>query len=214
MLGRRLEWLGHDTPFARIRLAHQYETLSAAEQQLSGLSARLSLPEALCPLVVGIAGYGTVSRGAQEILGRLQPEVVDPHELAALVARSSPPTDRVFKVVFEERHMVEPVDPSASFDLQTYYDHPEGFRSKFEAHVRSLTALVNAIFWTEAYPRLLTNRFLRDWFEEDPGPRLRVVGDISCDIDGSVQCTTHATTPGQPAYVYEPVSGSNRLMPS
>ncbi len=207
VLGRRLAWLGYDTPLAQVSPAHQYESLAAAEAQLSGLAAALALPAALCPFVVGFAGYGNVSRGAQEIFDRLRPETVEPEELAALVTRSSPPRDRLFKVVFEERHLVQPDDPAEPFRLQTYYDHPERFRSRFEAHARNLSALVNAIYWTDAYPRLITNRFLCEWFREDPNPRLKVVGDISCDVEGSVQCTTHATTPGRPAYVYEPVSG-------
>src|SRR6185295_840605 len=33
-------------------------------------------------------------------------------------------------------------------------------------------------------------------------PRLRVIGDISCDIDGSVECTVHATEPGDPIYTF------------
>ena len=102
---------------------------------------------------------------------------------------------------------MQPNDPAEPFQLQTYYDHPDRYRSQFESHARNLTVLINAIYWTEAYPRLLTNRFLGEWFQEDPNPRLKIVGDISCDIEGSVQCTTHATTPGQPSYVYEPVSG-------
>lgn len=207
VLGRRLAWLGHDTPLAQVKLAHQYESLAAAEAQLTGLPA-VDLPPELGPFVVGFAGYGNVSLGAQEVFDWLRPETVPPEELAALAARSCPPTDRMFKVVFEERHLVQPRDPAEPFQLQTYYDHPERFRPQFEAHARNLTALINAIYWTDAYPRLLTNRFLREWFQEDPNPRLKVVGDISCDIEGSVQCTTHATTPARPSYVYEPVSGS------
>ena len=38
-------------------------------------------------------------------------------------------------------------------------------------------------------------------------PKLRVIGDISCDPDGSIQCTVKPTDPGHPLYVYEPASG-------
>jgi alpha-aminoadipic semialdehyde synthase len=33
---------------------------------------------------------------------------------------------------------------------------------------------------------------------------LRVIGDISCDVDGGVECTVKATDPGNPVFVYEP----------
>jgi hypothetical protein len=37
----------------------------------------------------------------------------------------------------------------------------------------------------------------------DVPPRLKVVGDITCDIDGSVECTVKATDSEEPVYVYD-----------
>ena len=36
-------------------------------------------------------------------------------------------------------------------------------------------------------------------------PRLRVIGDITCDIDGSVECTVDATSIDNPVFVYDPI---------
>ena len=41
-------------------------------------------------------------------------------------------------------------------------------------------------------------------------PKLRVIGDISCDIDGSVEITAKATDSEQPCFVYEPATGRIR----
>ena len=35
-------------------------------------------------------------------------------------------------------------------------------------------------------------------------PRLRVIGDISIDIEGAIECSLKATDPGNPVYVYLP----------
>jgi alpha-aminoadipic semialdehyde synthase len=35
---------------------------------------------------------------------------------------------------------------------------------------------------------------------------LKVIGDITCDIEGSVECNLAATTPGDPVYVYDPIT--------
>lgn len=204
VLGRRLAWLGLSTPFAQIEPAHRYRGLDAARAALERLREALDrepLPPLLQPFVVGLAGYGSVSKGAQEMLDLLAPTRIEPEELERLR------NPGLFRVVFEERHLVEPVDPGAAFELQEYYDHPSRYRPVFESHARTLSVLINAIYWTEAYPRLLTLDFLRDWFSAEPSPRLKVVGDISCDIDGAVQCTVKATTPGEPAYVFDPVTG-------
>jgi alpha-aminoadipic semialdehyde synthase len=204
VLGRRLERLGLDTPFLQLLPAHGYAGLDdarAAFVQLRELLSRRPLPGAIQPFVVGITGYGAVSKGAQEMLDLLEPTDVEPGALPGVRDAG------LYKVVFEERHIVEPADPGTTFELQDYYDHPARYRPAFERHARCLSVLINAIFWTEAYPRLLTLDFLREWFAADSSPKLKVVGDISCDIEGSVQCTVKATTPGDPAYVFDPATG-------
>ena len=35
-------------------------------------------------------------------------------------------------------------------------------------------------------------------------PRLRVIGDISCDMEGAIECTVKSTEPGNPVFVYDP----------
>jgi len=37
-------------------------------------------------------------------------------------------------------------------------------------------------------------------------PRLRVLGDISCDIEGTLQSTIKVTEPDDPVYVFDPVT--------
>ena len=64
--------------------------------------------------------------------------------------------------------------------------------------------LVNAIYWEPRYPRLVTREWaIRNYSTGSP-PRLKVIGDISCDIEGSVELTTKATEPDNPCYVYLP----------
>jgi alpha-aminoadipic semialdehyde synthase len=99
--------------------------------------------------------------------------------------------------------MVEPLSPGDTFELQDYYDHPEKYRGVFERYVPHLTVLINAIFWTERYPRLLTKTYLKNLFRHGQ-PRLRIIGDISCDVEGAVECTIKCTEPGDPVFVYDP----------
>jgi alanine dehydrogenase len=198
VLGRRLTARGIDSVFSQVKLAYEYEDLDAAREAIRKIGQQLVVPDQLAPFVCGFAGYGNVSQGAQAIYDLLPVEEISPSELAAVPPR----TDRVFKVIFKEEHLAERSDGSA-FVLQDYYDHPENYRSIFEQHLPHLSVLVNAIYWTKKYPRLLRNAYLK----EHGAGRLLVVGDISCDIEGSVECTVKATTPGLPAYVVDPASG-------
>jgi alanine dehydrogenase len=205
-LGQRLAWEGIENPFSHIRQAHQYATLEEAKAAIRVVRqqiARDGLAQALTPLVCGFAGYGNVSRGAQEIYDLLPVQEIAPADLVTFTERSS---HHVYKVVFKEQDMVEPIGTDTSFELQDYYDHPEKYRSRFESYVPCLTLLINGIYWTNRYPRLVTRRYLKELVSQSEPPRLRVIGDISCDEEGAIECNLRATNPGNPTYVYDPLT--------
>jgi saccharopine dehydrogenase (NAD+, L-lysine-forming) len=202
-LGRRLHIEGHDTPFAQIRQAKDYPNLDAARTAIrAAVEAleRASLPAELTPMVFGFAGYGHVSQGAQEILDLLPHRHIEPQELSAIDQN----TRGLVKVVFAEQHMAKPRDPGSSFELQEYYKHPERYRGDFARYVPYLTVLVNCIFWTPKYPRLVTRELLHGLYGAGRKPKLRVIGDISIDVEGAIECSLEATNSGSPVYVYLP----------
>ncbi|UCG43892.1 MAG: hypothetical protein JSU73_04555 [candidate division WOR-3 bacterium] len=207
-LGRRLEYEGLTTPLSQIRQAKDYARVNVAKtalQQIGKQVATDGLPESLAPLVIGITGYGHVAHGALEILKELGTTEVAPEDLPRLFDRQDP--NKVYHVVFKEEHTAEPVEPSRSFVLQDYYDHPEAYRSCFERQLPHLTALVNCIYWETRYPRLLT----RAWLNRTEPRRLRIVGDISCDVRGSVEATVRAADSGSPFFVYDPKTDTDRV---
>jgi len=208
-LGRRLAQEGFDTPLAEIRQASTYADLAEAKKAVAAVGKRIAeegLPEAISPLVIGLSGYGNVSKGAQEILDLLPIESVRPVDLLGDGGAFGGP-NRVIKVVFREEDTVLRLDPSAPFDLQEYYDHPERYRGAFDRYLPRLHALVNCVYWEPKYPRLITREAVRELYA-DGQPTLRVIGDISCDIEGSVEITVKATEPDDPVYVYDPTTGS------
>jgi len=202
-LGKRLEAEGIPNAFSEIRPTHEYPDLEAAKRAVHGVAPKLAaspLPPALTPLVFGFAGYGHVSLGAQEIFDLLPHREVEPGELERAAHEGS----GLVKTVFKEEHMVRPAEPGRLFDLQEYYRHPERYRAGFDAWVPHLHVLVNCIYWEPRYPRLVTKERLRSLWGDGAAPRLRVIGDISCDVDGSIECTVRATDPGDPVYVWQP----------
>ncbi len=202
--GQRLKGRGLDTPFAQIRPTYEYSGLEEAKKHLREIGdqiKRTGFPALLAPLVVGITGYGHVSQGAQEILDLFPVKEISPKQLFSLKAEN-PRT--LYKVVFKEEHTVQPIDPGHRFDLQDYYQHPEKYRSAFERYVPYLTILVNGIYWDPRYPRLISKKYLRENYWQQN--RLQVIGDISCDINGSIECTEKVTESHNPAFVYNPLS--------
>ena len=160
------------------------------------------LPGEMCPVIVGFAGYGNVSSGAQELFNLLPVKTITPDKLGE--SRSTAPRDNhhLIKVVFKEHDLVMP--KSGRFDLQDYYDHPEKYVPVTERLLPHLDILVNCIYWTDKYPRLVTKKHLRDNTKSDGTVEPYVIGDISCDIEGAVEITKECTTPDRACFTYLP----------
>jgi len=188
-LGRRLSWEGIDSPFASFKLAHDYADLEEAHAELARVADRIrrdGVPEALHPLVIGFTGSGNVSKGAQEIFDQLPHEEIIPEDLPSLFANEDLPRNLLYKVAF------------------TRGDRALGAMTP---HLGHLTALVNGIYWEPGHPRVVTKDDLRALFLGGAAPRLRVIGDITCDLHGSIEANVRITTPGDPVYVYDVASG-------
>jgi saccharopine dehydrogenase (NAD+, L-lysine-forming) len=208
-LGQRLEWEGIPTPFSQVKPAYHYGDSHSAKQAIHAVGeqiAAVGLPPELAPFVCGFAGYGNVGRGAMEIYDELPIVEVAPEELLSLGAADVDPHALV-KVVFQEVHTVKPRDPAAAFDLQDFFARPERYEAQFERFLPHLSVLINAIYWKPTSPRLVTKVYLRELYGGEGAPRLRVIGDISCDLEGGIEATIHATEPDDPVYVYEPLTG-------
>lgn len=203
--GQKLKLQGFDTPLEKIKQAFEYPTLEAAKKEIEAIGEELhqkGIPHALCPIVVGFAGYGNVSRGAQEIFDLFPHKVISGHILDEMYENFRGDDMYLYKVVFNEEDMVRPKE--GAFDLQDYYNNPDNYVSRFENYLPHLSILVNCIYWTEDYPRLVTKEYLKTETYLKPHLTLKVIGDISCDIDGSVEITHKATMPDNPVFTYFP----------
>lgn len=202
--GQRLKLKGISNPLKDIKQTIHYDSFNDIKKHLVEIGEKISnhgLPESISPLVVGFAGYGNVSCGAQEILDILPVEEISPEDLSSL--SSSYSNNVVYKVVFREEDMVEKINKdSEGFELKDYYEHPEKYKSVFHQYIPYLSILMNCIYWDARYPRLVTIDFMKKNFDRDF--KLQIIGDISVDIEGAIEFTKKATTPDNPVFVYNP----------
>jgi saccharopine dehydrogenase (NAD+, L-lysine forming) len=208
-LGRRLKEEGLDTPFLRLSQTYRYKSLVEAKENVAEVGKMLSrkgLPASLSPFVCGFLGYGHVSQGAQEIFGLLPSEEIRPEDLPKVFRPGAPAARGLYKLVFHEADMVKPIDHGRPFDLQDYYSHPADYAPVVDSYVPYLTMLINGIFWTPKFPKFVTKPFLRKLYGGPEAPRLKVIGDITCDIDGSIESTIRATDSENPVYLYDPMT--------
>ena len=207
-LGQRLVVEGVPSVLADVKSTLEYGSLANAREafvQLGEQIVQQGLPAIGTPIIFGFTGYGHVSSGAQEIFDLLPHIELSPDELPAFAQSGKFSAKHIYKVVFREADLVQPREPGKDFDLQEYYQQPELYTSKFERFLPHLTVLVNAIYWDQRYPRLVTKAYLRQASVAGQPTYPRVIGDITCDVEGSIECNVECSTPGNPVYVYEPL---------
>jgi alpha-aminoadipic semialdehyde synthase len=103
-------------------------------------------------------------------------------------------------VIFHEEDLVDHIG-GEPFDLHDYYTNPQNYKSVFEKYIPHLSMLINCIYWDHRYPRLITKDYLKKLFSKGR-PKLSVIGDISCDVEGSVECNLKPASIDDPIYVY------------
>jgi len=208
-LGQRLAWEGFPTPLEELRPTHEYASLDEATAHLARLGDRIrhgGLPAGLRPVVIAILGSGNVSRGAQEICERLPVQEIRPDELLGLDEDRDRPRNLLFLTRFSRFERLRR-RKGGGFDAAEYATAPELYESALTPLLPRITALVNGVFWLPGMPRLVNADALRNLWASEDQPKLRVIGDITCDVGGSIEITVRATTPGDPTYVWDPVSG-------
>jgi len=82
-------------------------------------------------------------------------------------------------------------------DEAHFFGHPEQYKTGFTPYLSVSDVFVSCHFWDPMAPKLFTK-------EEISGDefKIRVIADISCDIDGSVPTTLEASTIEDPFYGY------------
>ncbi len=138
-----------------------------------------------------VTGGGRVGMGAMETLGKLDIPVVTPEDFLADPNRS-PVICRIDPWHYAENINGEP------FDYDHFCKNPWDYRSCFHRFAASTDMLIAAHFWDPASPKLWEPEEMRsDDF------RIRLIADISCDINGSVPSTIRATTIIDPFYDWD-----------
>jgi alpha-aminoadipic semialdehyde synthase len=203
---------GISTPLKGWKQATHFHSVEDARQQLRIIGEKIKksgFPDPLSPMVIGILGYGNVSKGAQNIFDCLPVERISPGDLKKLEKRNEAGRHKVYLTVFEEEDMVRRKD-GGTFNLQDYYTNPDIYESQFAQYLPHLTILVNATYWDNRYPRFVTWADLEELYRKTQTPKLQGIADITCDVDGSIECNVKITDTGMPAYQCDPITKTTR----
>jgi len=168
-----------------LKPAHECEDRKEVERELK----KMDLPNGFKTV---ITGKGRVAGGAMEILASAGIRKVTPK--AFLEERFSEPVYAQLGV----EHYNKTKDGS-QFSKSEFYEFPERFDSDFARYAEAADMYISCHYWDADAPFIFT----REDAKEDAF-NIKVVADISCDIDGPVASTLKPSTINKPLYGYDP----------
>lgn len=149
--------------------------------------SKLKLP----PIKIAITGNGRVSKGGLEVLEAAGIKRVDPEQY--LFQQFDEPVYTQIDVdVYTKRK------DGTAFSFDHFFKHPDAYKSNFKTFYKTTDILVMAAYWDPQAPKLFQLDDVRDH-----AFRIRVIADITCDIEGSVPTTIRPTTIDDPVYDYD-----------
>ncbi|MGI9543554.1 MAG: NAD(P)-dependent oxidoreductase [Cyclobacteriaceae bacterium] len=141
---------------------------------------------------IALTGGGRVAKGAMEVLVGLGIRRVTPH-------------------VFLTEYFKEPVfcqlnsrdyhkhQNGTEFNRGTFFNHPVQYDSDFLKYARVAEILIAGAFWSPKGPVLFDRQdILRNDFD------IKLIADITCDIEGSIPSTKQPSSIEDPLYDYNP----------
>ena len=140
-----------------------------------------------------ITGAGRVAGGAQEIIEALNIEKVSPKDFVNQTY-NHPVYTQLLVDDYNERLDGKP------FKRQDFYNDPTGYRSTFMQYAKHADMYFPCHYWDARSPYIFTREDAKS-----PDFNIRVVADISCDIDCAVASTLRPSTIADPLYGYHPL---------
>ncbi|KAJ1950495.1 hypothetical protein FBU59_000650 [Linderina macrospora] len=211
-LGQRLLALGYNSPFIHMGQAHVYPNLECVHTKLRHVGNIITdqgLPEAFAPMVFTFTGAGNVTQGARDIFDKLPHENISVDELPYIAKDryNEKYKNRLLALQVGAQDYVERIN-GGKYVREEYREFPERYRSVFAEKIAPYTTmLVNGIYWESKYPRLMTTQDLaRIQSQREMRNRMLAIADISCDIGGSLEFMSHASTIDSPFFYVDAVN--------
>jgi alanine dehydrogenase len=164
------------------------ETLKGKDELIAKLKRQI-----LPPIKIVLTGKGKVGMGAKEILDAIKIKEVS--------------VDNFLNKTYSEPVYVQidVLDYNKRKDGQQlgnndFYKNPQDYTSDFERFTKVSDVFIAGHFYGNNAPHILTNDMLKA-----ADCKIKIVADISCDVDGPIACTIKASTIAAPFFGYLPL---------
>jgi hypothetical protein len=168
------------------------ETLQTKEDLIVRLKRQI-LPN----IKIVLTGHGKVGMGAKEILDGMKLKQVSPDDFLNKIY-TQPVYTQIDVLEYNKR-----IDGKVVNDNTDFYKNPQAYTSNFERFTKVADIFMAGHFHGNDAPDILTREML-----QAPDCKIKVVADISCDVDGPIACTIKASTIAEPFFGYLPSTNS------
>ena len=191
--GRYAGIVGAYNGFRAFGLKYEIFNLPKAEKlpNQEALIAQLKKPF-LPPIKIVLSGKGKVAMGAKEMLDEMKIKEVSVEDYL-----STTYTYPVYTMIDVKDYNIH--KDGSAFDKKDFYTNPQNYNSNFERFTEVSDIFIAGHFYGNGAPVILSIEMLAS-----PKCKIKVVADISCDIDGPIACTLKASTIADPNYGYLP----------
>lgn len=141
-----------------------------------------------------LTGAGRVGKGAMETLDSAGIRKVSPQEFL----RSEFDEPVYVQLSSADYHSRR---EGGHFNREEFHKYPERYESSFVDFARAGDMLISGHYWNPKAPVLFTSKQM-----QVPDFKIKVIADITCDINGSIPSTKKPSTIVDPFYDYDPKS--------
>lgn len=188
VVGAHNAFVTYGKRYKLFNLKRAYEC--ADYDELIDLYNNIKLPA----MKIAVTGTGRVAKGVYELLEKLNLRMV------SIQNYLTKDFDEPVYVVLNTSQLYESKN-GKPFSRHEFHQHPENYVSAFLPFTKTTNIFINAIFWDPNAPVFFSKEDMRrsDF-------RIRVIADVTCDVNGSVPATIRDATIEEPVFGYNPVT--------
>ena len=163
------------------------ETLSGKDALVAHLKRQV-----LPPLKIVVTGTGKVGNGAKEILDAMKIKEVSVENYL---------TKNYTQAVYTQIDVLDynKRKDGKVLDFVDFHNNPTEYISDFDRFTKVSEIYIAAHFYANEAPAILTQNML-----QAHDCKIKIVADISCDVNGPIACTLRSSTIAEPLYGYLP----------
>ncbi len=179
--------------FKKYSLRRAFECFDINDLKLE-LRKKVKLP----PLKIILTGAGRVAKGSMETLDTAGIRKINVNDFLTQSFK-----EPVYVQLSSPDYHIRKA--GGNFNREEFHLHPERYKSDFSNFTKVGDILIAGAYWNPKAPTLFTSEDMLD-----PHFKIKIVADITCDINGSVPSTKKPSAIPDPIYDYDPIADSTQ----